>query len=231
MLFDVVIPTKNIHDVNPVMLDILVRNPSVNMVNVTTKRPLSMARKHAVLQASTKWVAMFDADILIEPRWFEVMQQQMGKNVGAVSCTAFQTDLDYEAYVTIVRRLLHQDHSTHINNVLIRRSVMEDFTPLTTFFGEDQMLKQHLHRKGLEWRVVNASLAGHMGEQTGGYRLGYAYGYYRIYEWLNILQRFMVRLVVIPFTCLITRTWRSMWKLFRNQVRFTAGWLQAQWHR
>src|SRR5512137_685599 len=85
---DVVIPSLG--KINDALLKSLERMPGSGEIIVTTKRPLSLARKWAVLKANTEWVAMVDDDMVLPKNWLTCVTAEIAPNVGAVATVALQ---------------------------------------------------------------------------------------------------------------------------------------------
>jgi hypothetical protein len=83
---DVVIPTRE--RANSRLVKSLNAMSCVGKIIVTTESPLSLARKHAVLAATTPWVAMVDVDVVLPNMWLTSMLAQIGPTVGAIASVA-----------------------------------------------------------------------------------------------------------------------------------------------
>ena len=205
------------------------QNPQVGNIIITTEKPLSVARKNACLQAETEWVAMFDDDMKIPSCWFDFVTKQVGKNVGAVSTVADSLNPSFSAYQTVVNMVypLEALNTTcYINNVLIRRSLMEKYDPPKLFLGEDLLLKRHIKRLGYAWRTLRKLGAIHTGLREPCLDISGAYKQFGHYTFIQLMQRFIARLVLGPYTVLITKRVETLRKLWKANTIFFAGYLK-----
>jgi glycosyltransferase involved in cell wall biosynthesis len=179
---DVVIPSLG--KVNDALIKSLGRMPGSGEVVVTKERPLSVARKRAVLKAKTEWVAMVDDDMVLPKDWLTRVTAEIVPNVGAVATVALQGNKHVAAYDRVVGNVvkLHRvDTSPHINNVLIRRSLLDSYYPPPLFFGEDHHLKRFVEESGYLWKVIPYIGAVHLGSSRNHVKLGIAYRRYGHY--------------------------------------------------
>jgi glycosyltransferase involved in cell wall biosynthesis len=124
---DFVIPTRD--KPNDALLHILEHMPCAGQIIITRERPLSIARKRAVLKAKTEWVAMVDDDMLLPKNWLQQVTVKIAPNVGAIGTVAVHKNKDVAAYDRVVGpvvKLNKIDTSPHINNIIIRRKLMEN---------------------------------------------------------------------------------------------------------
>ena len=229
MKVDVVIPTRKKDNIRSDLLKMLNQNPQVGNIIITTEKPLSVARKNACLQAETEWVAMFDDDMKIPSCWFDFVTKQVGKNVGAVSTVADSLNPSFSAYQTVVNMVypLESLNTTcYVNNVLIRRSLMEKYDPPKLFLGEDLLLKRHIKRLGYAWRTLRKLGAIHTGLREPCLDISGAYKRFGHYTFIQLMQRFIARLVLGPYTVLITKRVETLGKLWRANAMFFAGYLK-----
>ena len=71
MKVDFVVPSRD--EANPTLMHQLKNMPCVGQIINTHEKPLSVARKNGVLQASTEWVAMVDDDMLLPDNWLQLV--------------------------------------------------------------------------------------------------------------------------------------------------------------
>ena len=229
MKVDVVIPTRNKSDIRLDLLEMLQANPQVGNVIITTEKPLSVARKNACLHAETEWVAMFDDDMKIPSCWFGFVTNQVGENVGAVSTVADCLNPSLSAYQTVVNMvypLESLDTTCYVNNVLIRRSLMETYDPPKLFLGEDLLLKRHVKRLGYAWRTLRKLGVIHTGLREPCLDISGAYKRFGHYTFFQLIRRFIARLVLGPYAILITKRFGTLAKLWKHNAFFFAGYLK-----
>jgi hypothetical protein len=226
---DVIVPAKTVGDVNRELLQILKSADWVSDLHVTVERPLSLARRNAVLACKSEWVAMIDADVTVPKRWFHFLEPYLAENVGAVATVSVDNDADVSAYELIVKTITPLEKvetSPYINNVLVRRSVMEDYNPPRLFHGEDLMLKKHVESKGLKWIVLGDVGARHYGKVGNKVESGAAYRKYGHYSMFQLVRRFMARLILSPYAALARMSVTTLWYLTRDNVQFFAGYFK-----
>ena len=204
-------------------------NPDVRNIIVTTEKPLSIARKNSCLQAETKWVAMFDDDMKIPPSWFNVVTEQIGENVGAVSTIAETLDTTVSAYQHVVNQffpLERLDTTVYVNNVLIRRSLMATYNPPKLFLSEDFFLKRHIKKCGYKWKTLPKIGAIHLRSRKPCVGIPIAYRRFKHYTFYHLMRRFIARLILGPYTVLITKRVETLRKLWKANAIFFAGYLK-----
>ena len=119
------------------------KDMKVDFVVPSREEPLSIARKNGVLKANTEWVAMVDDDMLLPNNWLQLVTKAITPKVGAIGTVAVHKNKHvaaYERVVGTVYNLSKLDTNPHINNIIIRRTLMENYSPPKLFFGEDQYL-------------------------------------------------------------------------------------------
>jgi len=226
---DVVIPTRNKNDIRSGLLKMLRGNPQVGNVIVTTEKPLSLARKHACLQATTDWVAMFDDDMAVPSCWFNSVTQQIGVNVGGVSTVAEHLNPTLSAYQTVVNMvypLESLDTTCYVNNMLIRRSLMTAYNPPKLFLSEDFFLKRHIKQMGYMWKTLPKIGVIHTRFREPSQNISMAYRRFRHYSFYHLMRRFLARLILAPYTALITKRLETLVKLWKTNIMFFAGYLK-----
>jgi len=228
---DVVIPTRKRENIRPELLEVLRNEQSVGQVIITEEKPLSTARKTACLKAKTEWVAMFDDDVIIPSNWFNEVFKHVGDKVGAVSTIADTVNPHFQAYQTVVSRVFpleKVDTAPRINNVLIRRELMKNYSPPPLFLSEDLFLKRHVERQGYAWKVIGKIGVVHTGEKRSSLRVAAAYRRYGHYTFYQLIRRFIARLLLAPFAALLTLNPKTVLALWRDDVEFFTGWLKGR---
>lgn len=224
---DVVIPTRG--SVNKALLNVLNSAGWVAKIHITRERPLSVARKNAVLKASTDWVAMFDDDVVIPSDWYWKVAKYISSDVGAIATVAKPADRDfamYERMVDIVYGLHRVETSPHINNVLIRRSLMENYDPPKLFLGEDQFLKRYVESCNFKWLVLGSIGVVHLGAVKNKVDVGVAYRRYAHYSLYQLLRRVLARMVIVPFAAFANLSLKTLFRLSADNVQFISGWFK-----
>jgi glycosyltransferase involved in cell wall biosynthesis len=222
---DIIIPTRD--RVNGALINGLKRMPSVGRIIITRERPLSTARKRAVLRAKTDWVAMIDDDMILPKNWLPIVTSETAPNIGAVATVAVHRDKHVAAYDRVVGRIvkLHKiDTSPHINNVLIRRNLLQNYNPPPLFFGEDQHLKKFIEKSGYVWKVIPYIGAVHLGSSKNYIIIGIAYRRYGHYSIFQLIRRMVARFIFTPFAAIMNFSVKTFTYLSRNNVGFIAGW-------
>jgi len=230
MKIDVVIPTRKKENIRPELLKVIRNHPSVGQLIITEEKPLSIARKNACLKAKTEWVAMFDDDIIIPPNWFNEVFSHIDDKVGAISTVADTVNPYFQAYQTVVSRIFplkNIDTAPHINNVLIRRSLMENYDPPPLFLSEDFFLKRHVEAQGYVWKVIDRIGVIHTGKRSNSMEVAVAYRRYGHYKFYQLIRRFVARMLLAPFAALLTLNIKALFELWRDNVEFFAGWLKG----
>jgi len=229
MKVDVVIPTRKRENIRPELLEAVRNEPSVGQLIITEEKPLSIARKTACLKAKTEWVAMFDDDMIIPPNWFREVIKYIDGETGAISTVADTTNPHFQAYQTVVSRVFpleKVDTAPHINNILIRRKLMEDYNPPPLFLSEDFFLKKHVEDRGFKWKVIGRIGVVHTGKRGSSVRIGAAYKHYGHYTLYQLIRRFSARLLLSPYAAFLTLNPKTIFELWRDNVEFFAGWLK-----
>jgi glycosyltransferase involved in cell wall biosynthesis len=222
---DFVVPSRD--EANPTLLNQIRHMPCAGQIINTHEKPLSVARKHAVLQAKTEWVAMVDDDMLLPQDWLQKVSQAIAPNVGAIGTVAVHKNRHaaaYERVVGTVYNLSKLDTNPHINNILIRRKVMENYNPPKLFFGEDQYFKRYVQKSGYKWKVLPFLGATHMGTSKNYVTIGISYRRYGHYSMFKLLRRVVARFLFTPFAALSNFSAVTFWYLTKLNVEFIAGW-------
>lgn len=222
---DVIVPTKNV--VNNKLFSTLKSAKWVNNLIITKEKPLSLARKNALLKTETKWVAMFDDDVVIPENWFLSVSKEFKKNVGAITTVAEQNNVHERAYDKVVGcfvRLEKLETSPHINNVLVRKELFVDYNPPALFFGEDLYFREHVEKKGCKWVVLPYIGVEHLGENKNFISTGRAYR--KHYSKKQLLRRVVARFVFAPYASMVNFDLKTFFILTKQNVQFIAGWLK-----
>ncbi len=225
MNVDFVIPTRD--KPNDSLLHITEHMPCAGQIIITRERPLSIARKKAVLKAKTEWVAMVDDDMLLPKNWLQQVTAKIAPNVGAIGTVAVHKNKHVAAYDRVVGSMVKLnkiDTSPHINNIIIRRKLMENYNPPALFFGEDQYLKKYVEKAGYIWKVLPFLGATHLGSSKNYVTIGIAYRRYGHFTVFQLVRRMVARFIFTPFAALINLSLKTFWYLSKLNVEFIAGW-------
>ncbi len=222
---DIVIPTRD--EPNDALIRCLNGMQGVGQIIITRDRPLSLARKHAVLKAKTEWVAMLDDDMVLPKDWLRKVTAHIAPNIGAIATVAVHKNKHVAAYDRVVGsivKLQKIDTSPHINNIIIRRKLMEDYNPPPLFFGEDHYLKRYVEKSGFIWKVLPFLGATHLGSSKNYVTIGLAYRRYAHYSVFKLVRRMVARFIFTPFAALVNLSLSTLWYLTKLNVEFIAGW-------
>jgi len=222
-LIDVVIPTLSQPD--PGLLDDLDHVSGIGNVIITREKPLSIARKKAILKAESSLVALIDDDIRIPHSWLNKLKSEMVDRVGAVSSVAANKDPDKDAYLKIVSCFFNLDSvdtSPHINNVLVRKEIFENYNPPLLFLGEDFFFKKHVEKTHI-WKVLPFFGVQHLKKSSNFVGLGYAYKKYNHYSTKQLIRRAVSKFVFIPYAAALNLSFKTAFNLHRENSHFYAG--------
>jgi glycosyltransferase involved in cell wall biosynthesis len=222
---DFVIPTRE--KPNDALLHLIVHMRCAGQIYITKERPLSIARKKGVLKAKTEWVAMVDDDMLLPQSWLQQVTAKIAPNVGAIGTVAVHKNKHVAAYdrvVGTVVKLNKIDTSPHINNIIIRRKLMENYNPPALFFGEDQYLKRYVEKSGYAWSVLPFLGATHLGLSKNYVTVGMAYRRYGHFTIFQLVRRIVARFIFTPFAALSNLNLETFWYLSKINIEFIAGW-------
>jgi len=221
---DFVVPSRD--EANPMLLRQIREMPCAGRIINTHEKPLSVARKHGVLSASTEWVAMVDDDMLLPPDWLKKVSAATAQDVGAVGTVAVHKNphaAAYERVVGTVYNLSKLDTNPHINNILIRRKLMEGYNPPKLFFGEDQVFKRYVQTTGYKWKVLPFIGATHLGTSKNYVTIGVSYRRYGHFGFYKLARRMAARFLFTPFAALSNMSFKTFWYLTRINMEFLAG--------
>lgn len=222
---DFVIPTRG--QINSSLLKSLSNISGIGNLIVAKDRPLSLARKRAVLKAKTAWVAMIDDDMYLPNDWLLRVKSEITPKAGAIATVALQGNKHVAAYDKVVGNVvkLHKiDTSPHINNVLIRRRLLVDYDPPPLFFGEDHHLKKFIEKSGYLWKVIPYIGVIHLGSSKNHVTLGIAYRRYGHYSMYQLIRRMIARFIFTPYAALVNMNPITFAYLSKVNVEFIAGW-------
>ena len=225
MKVDVVVPSRD--EANTTLMRILKRMPCAGQIINIHEKPLSIARKHGVLQAKTEWVAMVDDDMLLPDNWLQLVTKAIEPNVGAIGTVAVHKNKHaaaYERVVGTVYNLSKLDTNPHINNIIIRRELMENYNPPKVFFGEDQYFKRYVQKTGYRWKVLPFLGATHMGTSKNFVTVGISYRRYGHFTLFQLIRRIVARFIFTPYAALINASLETLNYLTKLNVEFIAGW-------
>jgi len=221
---DFVVPSRD--EANPTLLRQIKEMPCAGQIINTHEKPLSVARKHGVLAAQTEWVAMVDDDMLLPENWLQLVTKAIEPNVGAIGTVAVHKNphaAAYERVVGTVYNLSKLDTNPHINNILIRRKLMEDYNPPKLFFGEDQYFKKYVIKTGYRWKVLPFLGATHLGTSKNYVTIGISYRRYGHFGVYKLARRMAARFIFTPFAALSRLSAVTFWYLTKLNVEFLAG--------
>lgn len=225
MKVDVVVPSRD--EANPTLMRILKCMPCAGQIINIHEKPLSIARKHGVLQAKTEWVAMVDDDMLLPDNWLQLVIQAIEPNVGAIGTVAVHKNKHaaaYERVVGTVYNLSKLDTNPHINNIIIRRELMENYNPPKVFFGEDQYFKRYVQKTGYRWKVLPFLGATHLGTSKNYVTVGISYRRYGHFTLFQLIRRIVARFIFTPYAALINASLETLHYLTKLNIEFIAGW-------
>jgi glycosyltransferase involved in cell wall biosynthesis len=221
---DFVVPSRD--EANPTLMHQLKHMPCAGQIINIHEKPLSIARKHGVLQANTEWVAMVDDDMLLPDNWLQLVIKAITPKVGAIGTVAVHKNKHvaaYERVVGIVYNLSKLDTNPHINNIIIRRILMENYSPPKLFFGEDQYFKRYVQKTGYIWRVLPFLGATHLGTSKNYVTIGISYRRYGHFGLYKLARRMAARFIFTPFAALSNLSTRTFWYLTKLNIEFLAG--------
>ncbi len=222
---DFVVPSRD--EANPTLLRQIRQMPCAGQLINIHEKPLSVARKHGVLAASTEWVAMVDDDMLLPPDWLQKVTAAIEPGVGAIGTVAVHKNRHaaaYERVVGTVYNLSKLDTNPHINNIIIRRSLMENYSPPKLFFGEDQYFKRYVLKNGYRWKVLPFLGATHLGTSKNYVTIGVSYRRYGHFRLFQLVRRVVARFIFTPYAALINLSLKTLIYLTKLNVEFIAGW-------
>jgi glycosyltransferase involved in cell wall biosynthesis len=219
-----VVPSRD--EANPTLLRQIKQMSGAGRIINTHEKPLSVARKHGVLSADTEWVAMVDDDMLLPPDWLSKVMAAIEPGVGAIGTVAVHKNRHaaaYERVVGTVYNLSKLDTNPHINNILIRREVMEGYNPPKLFFGEDQVFKRYVQKAGYKWKVLPFLGATHLGTSKDYVTIGISYRRYGHFGFYKLMRRMAARLLLTPFAAISNFSATTFYYLTKLNVQFLAG--------
>ena len=97
--------------------------------------------------------------------WLQLVTKAITPKIGAIGTVAVHKNKHvaaYERVVGTVYNLSKLDTNPHINNIIIRRKLMENYNPPKLFFGEDQYFKRYVQKTGYIWKVLPFLGATHL---------------------------------------------------------------------
>jgi len=224
MKIDFVVPSRD--DANTTLIHQLKHMPCAGQIINIHEKPLSIARKKGVLQASTEWVAMVDDDMLLPDNWLQIVTKVISPKVGAIGTVAVHKNKHvaaYERVVGTVYNLSKLDTNPHINNIIIRRKLMENYNPPKLFFGEDQYFKRYVQKTGYIWKVLPFIGATHLGTSKNYVIIGISYRRYGHFGLYKLARRMAARFIFTPFAALSNLSAWTFWYLTRLNIEFLAG--------
>jgi glycosyltransferase involved in cell wall biosynthesis len=224
MKVDFVVPSRD--EANSTLMYQLKHMPCGGQIINTHEKPLSIARKKGVLLASTEWVAMVDDDMLLPDNWLQLVTNAITPMVGAIGTVAVHKNKHvaaYERVVGTVYNLSKLDTNPHINNIIIRRTLMENYNPPKLFFGEDQYFKRYVQKTGYIWKVLPFLGATHLGTSKNYVTIGISYRRYGHFGLYKLVRRMAARFIFTPFAALSNLSVKTFWYLTKLNIEFIAG--------
>jgi glycosyltransferase involved in cell wall biosynthesis len=224
MKVDFVVPSRD--EANPTLMHQLKHMSCVGQIINTHEKPLSIARKKGVLQANTEWVAMIDDDMLLPNNWLQLVTKAITSKVGAIGTVAVHKNRHvaaYERVVGTVYNLSNLDTNPHINNIIIRRKLMENYNPPRLFFGEDQYFKRYVQKTGYIWKVLPFLGATHLGTSKNYVTIGISYRRYGHFGLYQLVRRMAARFIFTPFAAFGNLSVATFGYLTKLNVEFIAG--------
>ena len=225
MKVDFVVPSRD--EANPTLMQQLKHMPCAGQIINTHEKPLSIARKKGVLRANTEWVAMVDDDMLLPDNWLQLITREITPKIGAIGTVAVHKNKHVAAYERVVGTIVKLnkiDTNPHINNIIIRRQLMENYKPPLLFFGEDQYFKRYVQKTGYIWKVLPFLGATHLGTSKNYVTIGISYRRYGHFSPFQLIRRVVARFIFTPFAALINLSAKTFWYLTKLNVEFIAGW-------
>ncbi len=214
---DFVVPSRD--EANPTLLRQISEMPCAGQIINTHEKPLSIARKHGVLAAHTEWVAMVDDDMLLPQDWLKKVSAEIAPDVGAIGTVAVHKNphaASYERIVGTVYNLSKLDTNPHINNILIRRKLMEGYNPPKLFFGEDQVFKRYVKTTGYKWKVLPFLGATHLGTSKNYVTIGISYRRYGHFRLLQTCTAHGCKVFIHSFRCTLHHELRHFLLSYSN---------------
>ncbi|MGE5574596.1 MAG: glycosyltransferase [Ignavibacteria bacterium] len=224
MKVDFVVPSRD--EASLILMRQLSLMPCAGQIINTHEKPLSVARKHGVLQAKTEWVAMVDDDMLLPMDWLQNVTKAIEPKVGAIGTVAVHKNKHAAAYERVVGTMYNLsklDTNPHINNIIIRRKLMENYNPPKLFFGEDQYFKRYVQKTGYIWKVLPFLGATHLGTSKNYVTIGISYRRYGHFGIYKLARRMVARFIFTPFAALSNMSATTLWYLTKLNVEFIAG--------
>jgi glycosyltransferase involved in cell wall biosynthesis len=224
MKVDFVVPSRD--EANPTLMQQLKNMSCAGQIINTHEKPLSIARKKGVLLAKTEWVAMVDDDMLLPDNWLQLVTKAIEPKVGAIGTVAVHKNIHvaaYERVVGTVYNLSKLDTNPHINNIIVRRKLMENYNPPKLFFGEDQYFKRYVQKTGYAWKVLPFLGATHLGTSKNYVVIGISYRRYGHFGLYKLVRRMAARFIFTPFAALSNLSVKTFLYLTKLNVEFLAG--------
>ncbi len=225
MKVDFVVPSRD--EANSTLIHQIQHMQCGGKIINTHEKPLSIARKNGVLRAKTEWVAMVDDDMLLPDNWLQLVTKAITPQVGAIGTVAVHKNKHVAAYERVVGtivKLNRIDTNPHINNIIIRRKLMENYTPPLLFFGEDQYFKRYVQKTGYHWLVLPFLGATHLGTSKNYVTIGISYRRYGHFSLFQLSRRIVARFIFTPYAALNNLSFQTFTYLTKLNVEFIAGW-------
>jgi hypothetical protein len=172
---------------------------------------------------------MVDDDMLLPANWLQSVTKAITPKIGAIGTVAVHKNKHiaaYERVVGTVYNLSKLDTNPHINNIIIRRKLMENYDPPRLFFGEDQYFKRYVQKTGFAWKVLPFLGATHLGTSKNYVTIGISYRRYGHFGFYKLVRRMAARFIFTPFAALSNLSVKTFWYLTKLNVEFLAGWVK-----
>jgi len=232
MKVDVVIPTKDPSKIHPALMKTLKSAEWVNKIIIETSKPLSIARVLGAKKCSTKWIAMFDDDVVIPENWFDMVSLKIKPCVLAISTPYEDMDPHIRAYQKVADRFRIKGtmRTPMICNLLIRRDLLLDYNPPPCFSCEDEFLYRHVRRRG-KWLHTKPIGVKHWYKWKDGTEIGWVIGKYGVIPFFSFLRLCVSRFVLSVFAVAYSRTLKTVRVYWRWNVQIISGYLRQLIHK
>jgi glycosyltransferase involved in cell wall biosynthesis len=229
MKIDVVICTLDEKQIRPKLLEVLNDAPWVSCIVIEISRPLSLARKNGAKICSTEWIAMFDDDIEIPENWFDGMISAMADGVVAISSPHESVNPHMRAYESLVNQHMKRAETLDtpfINNTLIRRDVLANYSPPPCFYCEDELLYRYVKAHG-QWVHTQPLGVKHYPTQKNDQARGYYWRRYRLGPSSLFFRRRLTMPIIALMAVAYSRSLGTLAFYLRLNKDAVVGWLRA----
>jgi glycosyltransferase involved in cell wall biosynthesis len=242
MKLDVCIPA--LKRVSAEFEEMIRREIPVNRIIYSSLKPLGTARQELIEQVSTDWFAFVDTDVELMPGWFSKVWRLVNDKTGAVDgmwSYTLEPEVDaYQQSMEELARIFGKKTSTELvtraftGDTLIRTGLVKDIEIPPVPVWEDEFIKQHITRKGYEWKRTKEAVCLHHRRLniSQAYDSGY-YGYY--FGGISPMQAVKNLTTIVPkatFAVLRTGKWRLLpmqtSREFRTSLGCLVAWLKGR---